>query len=124
MGLTLWILYSLKAVLSTTIGNPMLPAGADSGASTSFTNQELETALSLPDNQAAPDPLINHVKKERWVLFHVGRKIGLPEKFDHSRIEPLRLDSASVGYCKALLERVKDLQVEHYNGGNHLFFFI
>ncbi|KAK9982671.1 hypothetical protein SO802_035404 [Lithocarpus litseifolius] len=37
-------------------------------------------------------------------------------------IEPLALDRASVGFCKALLGRVESLQLEHYNNGEHLPF--
>lgn len=42
-----FVLSFITTEASTFLGNMMLPAGADSGASTSFPKLEWETALSL-----------------------------------------------------------------------------
>lgn len=97
----------------------MEPAGADSGASTSFPKLEWEEALSLPKEADAPAALISHVKGELRVLFNIGKKRAVPEATLDKFIEPLALDKASVGFCKALLERVESLQEEHWNNGFH-----
>lgn len=105
------------------LGSMVLPAGEDSGASTSFPQPEWETALSLPDNVAAPQPLRSHVEEELRILLNIGRKKCLSDSLFHKSIEPLALNEASVGFLKALLQRVNDLQLEHYNGGEHLPFY-
>ncbi|KAL5992163.1 hypothetical protein ACLOJK_013078 [Asimina triloba] len=84
----------------------MMDPGEDSGASTSYPRlPKWEEALSLPDNQEAPDYLRAHVAKQLTILFNIGRPVMLSEKTYHSYIEPLALDVVSVGFCKALLER-------------------
>jgi len=51
-GLTLAILFAVRVLLSTgaapSLGNMMLPAGAESGPSTAFPKLEWEVALDLP----------------------------------------------------------------------------
>ncbi len=37
-------------------------------------------------------------------------------------ISPLALDEAKVGFAKALLERINELQLFHYNRGDHIPF--
>jgi hypothetical protein len=100
----------------------VFPAGAESEASTSFPKPEWETALSLPDNLAAQQPLRTHVEGEFRVLFNIGRKHTLSDSTFYNYIKPLALDKASVGFCKALLGRVQALQLEHYNKGEHIPF--
>ena len=68
------------------------------------------------------NPLRTHVEGELRVLFNIGKKRTLPDSTFYKYIEPLALDRASVGFCKALLGRVESLQLEHYNNGEHLPF--
>ena len=125
-GLTFAIVFAVKHLLTTesapSLCNMVLPAGADSGASSSFPKPEWETALSLPDNLAAPEPLRSHVEQELRILFNIGKKHTLSDRAFYDYIEPFSLEKASVGFCKALLERVNSLQVEHYNKGDHIPF--
>ncbi|KAL6000099.1 hypothetical protein ACLOJK_034777 [Asimina triloba] len=101
----------------------MMDPGEDSGASTSYPRlSEWEEALSLPDNQETPDCLRAHVAKQLTILFNIGRPVTLSEKTCHSYIEPLALDVASVGFCKALLERVSSLRDGHWNWGRPSLF--
>lgn len=100
----------------------MAPTGSDSGASTSFPKLEWERALDLPENKIAPECLQSHIKEELPYLFNIGRKNTLSENLFLKYIEPLAVDKASVGFSKALLERVDTLKLEHYNKGQHLRF--
>lgn len=116
----------MKALLTTeavpvpSLWNMVLPAGADSGASSSFPKHEWETALSLPDVLAAPEPLRSHVERELRVLFNIGKKHTLSDSAFHNYIEPLALDKASVGFCKALLQRIHSLQESEFSSGGTL----
>lgn len=121
-GLTFTIVFAVRALLTPFLGNMVLPAGADSEASTSFPKLEWERALSLPDNLAAPEPLRSHIEEELRVLFNIGKKHSLSDSVVNNYIKPLGLDKASVGFCKALLERVDSLQLQHYNKGEHIPF--
>nr|YP_009316014.1 hypothetical protein [Cocos nucifera]AOX13008.1 hypothetical protein [Cocos nucifera] len=125
-GLTFAIVFAVKHLLTPeaapSLWNMVLHAGTDSGASSSFPKHEWETALSLPDNLAAPQPLRSHVEQELRVLFHIGKKHTISDSAFRNYLEPLALDKASVGFCRALLERVNSLQVEHYNKGDHIPF--
>lgn len=118
------MLFAIKALLTPFLTNinMVLPAGADSEASTSFPKLEWERALSLPDNLAAPEPLRSHIEDQLRLLFNIGKKRTLSDSVFHNYIKPLGLglDQASVGFCKALLERVDSLKIEHYNQGNHI----
>lgn len=127
----------------------MHSAPADSGASTSFTNEEWDyikkmmnpsgsdsvgasacpkpewkKALSLPDNTPAPDCLRSHVEWELgWLFINSGRKKRISEKLWQEYMEPLALDKASVGFCKALLERVYGLQYRQSQNDRRPFDF-
>ena len=128
------ILFAARALLATEeeptgfitpfLGHMVLPENPDAGASTSFTKPEWEKALELPDNQAAPEPLRSHARLQLVHLFNIGKKHAVSEKTIQKYIEPLALenDEASVGFLKALLDRVNSLQMEHYNRGNHIPF--
>jgi hypothetical protein len=105
--------------------NMVLPAGADSGASTSFPKPEWERALSLPDNQEAPDCLRSHVEEELRILFNIGRKRVLCDQQFKEYVEPLGLFNSdpqnglpTVGFCKALPERVDHLSLQQSNNGH------
>ncbi len=78
-------------------------------------------ALDLPDNEKAPKALSSHVRQELYELFNIGKKRAVSETYFIIKIEPLRLDDVEnkVGYLRALLERVDELKIEHYNSGSH-----
>ena len=118
--------WGVRALLTPFMANAnmVLPTGADAEASTStsFPKLEWELALDLPAEQKAPEPLRAHVEGELRILMNIGRKRTLPDSTFYERIEPLALDKATVGFCKNLLGRVDELQVAHYNRGNHIFF--
>uniref|UniRef100_A0A2P2MW42 Uncharacterized protein n=1 Tax=Rhizophora mucronata TaxID=61149 RepID=A0A2P2MW42_RHIMU len=103
----------------------VLPAGADLGASTSFHKPEWERALSLPDNQEAPDCLRSHVEEELRILFNIGRKRVLCDQQFKEYVEPLGLFNSdpqnglpTVGFCQALPERVDHLSLQQSNNGH------
>ncbi len=95
---------------------------ADSGPSTSFPKLEWELALDLPDQQIAPECLVCHMKQELRYLFNIGKKVAVSETQFTRWVDPLALDKATVGFSKALLQRVNALKLEHYNKGNHIPF--
>jgi len=93
----------------------------EGASSISFPRQEWEIALDLPANQPAPECLRVRMKDQLLILFNIGRGSTLfsdSEVFSR-HIEPLAIDSASVGFSKALLARIASLQAEHWNGGGH-----
>ena len=83
---------------------------------------EWELALDLPDTEPAPEALVDHTKEECKILFNIGKRCTLPEEYIRKQLKPLNLDKATVGFMRSLLARVKDLQMEHYNRGNHIKF--
>jgi hypothetical protein len=85
---------SIGLEATPSFGNMVFPAGAESEASTSFPKPEWETALSLPDNLAAQQPLRTHVEGEFLVLFNIGRKDTLSDSTFYNYIKPLALDKA------------------------------
>ena len=85
---------SIGLEATPSFGNMVFPAGAESEASTSFPNPEWETALSLPDNLAAQQPLRTHVEGEFLVLLNIGRKHTLSDSTFYNYIKPLALDKA------------------------------
>lgn len=81
---------------------------------------EWELALDLPDDEPAPEALVDHTKEECKILFNIGKRCTLPEAYIRKQLKPLKLDAATVGFLKRLLAKVRDLQMEHYNRGNHI----
>lgn len=118
------LVFAVKVLINENAAalNMMASTGSDSGASTSFPKLEWERALDLPENQIAPECLQSHIKRKLRFLFNIGSKNSLSENRFQEFIEPLALDRASVGFAKALLERVSSLQLEHYNKGQHIKF--
>lgn len=78
-----------------------------------------QNALDLPKEEPAPPCLKKHVREELVGLFNIGYKRTRREAFVEKAIEPLNLDISTVGFCKALLERVDELQRVHLNDGHH-----
>ena len=99
-------------------------AGENSGegGSTSSSKPEWQIALDLPANSEAPDCLRSYLKEQLKYLFNIGRKATLSEPMFDEFIDPLAVDKATVGFAKALLERVRALQLVHYNRGEHIPF--
>ncbi|YP_173414.1 hypothetical protein NitaMp070 (mitochondrion) [Nicotiana tabacum] len=100
-------------------------AGKDSGGGASTSSpkpDEWQMALDLPDNQVVPECLRSHIKEELRYLFNIGRKTTLSDAMFDNFISPLALDEAKVGFAKALLQRINELQLFHYNRGDHIPF--
>ena len=100
-------------------------AGKDSGGGASTSSpkpDEWEMALDLPDNQVAPECLRSHIKEELRYLFNIGRKTTPSDTMFDNLISPLALDEAKGGFAKALLKRINELQLFHYNRGDHIPF--
>ncbi|TMX05271.1 hypothetical protein EJD97_025324 [Solanum chilense] len=100
-------------------------AGKDMGgvASTSSPKpDEWEMALDLPDNQVAPECLRSHIKEELRYLFNIGRKTTPSDTMFDNLISPLALDEAKGGFAKALLKRINEVQLFHYNKGDYIPF--
>ncbi|MCD7462084.1 hypothetical protein HAX54_047734 [Datura stramonium] len=100
-------------------------AGTDSGGGASTSSpkpDEWKMALDLPDNQVAPECLHSHIKEELRYLFNIGRKTTLSDTMFDNFISPLALDEAKVGFAKALLQRINELKLFHYNRGDHIPF--
>lgn len=81
-----------------------------------------QEALDLPKGEPAPPCLKRHVRQELVRLFNIGYCRNRQQAFVEAAIEPLNIEEATVGFCKALLKRVEELQTSHYNGGDHLKF--
>jgi hypothetical protein len=76
----------------------------------------------LVNNQPQLSIVLHYSYRKVRTTFFSGRKRTPPDSTFYKYIEPLALDKAEVGFCKALLGRVESLQREHYNNGEHIPF--
>lgn len=74
---------------------------------------EWAKALKLPDDMKALESLRSRVDDQLISLFRTGRTNWVGEKTYTKYVEPLRIDEASVGFCRLLLEKVESLQHEY-----------
>ena len=115
-ALTSTIVFAARAIISGFLTNNMeFNVGAESVASTSDRSEE-ERDLYLPNNQPAPETLKARCEEELRFLFSLGRERALSEETFQKYINPLSLETASVGFCRNLLERVAELQDEQSRG--------
>lgn len=97
--------------------NQPIPAEQEPAPRAGFQSLPWEEALNLPPEEPAPPCLVEHLKKELIVLFNIGYHRTRRKAFVEKAIEPLHIEDSSVGFLKALLERVDVLQREHLNNG-------
>lgn len=67
----------------------------------------------------APHPLRERVKRELCVLFNIGYERQRKESFISDMKDTLAIDTSSEEFLKFLLERIEELQKEHFNWGQH-----